>query len=102
MLFHRFNKISTPGILNCRSEIASGALSSDEIRPARRSVILPELSIVQKSATDGYIAGLHLERSRRLQSTTTDLITQRVEAEQASGQVPTQERFLASREFDKP
>ena len=38
----------TPGILTSRSRMASGALSSVGMRPARRSLILPAASSVQK------------------------------------------------------
>ena len=41
-------KTSTPGIFTSRSSIASGALSSLAMRPARRSVMLPPASSVQK------------------------------------------------------
>ena len=73
-----------PGIFTLRSLIASGALSSDGIRPARRSVMLPLASSVQKLRADGDVAVFELETDAGgFERAAADHVLQRVVAEEA-------------------
>ena len=77
-------KISKPGILTSRSRMASGALSSLGMRPARRSLILPAASSVQKLPRAATSPGCMCKADAgRFQRPAADQVLERIVAEQA-------------------
>ena len=77
-------KTSMPGIFTLRSLIASGALSSVGMRPARRSVMLPLGVERAEVGADGDVAVLEFEADAGgFEGAAADHVLQRVVAEQA-------------------